>query len=265
MKRYALLGDKLSHSLSPAIHRRFFCAFACNAVYDLLPAAPEDLPRAVQTLLAGYDGFNVTKPYKESILPYLDNLEGAAAVARSVNTVKIAGGKAAGYSTDGAGFLRSLAKEGVDPAGKRILLLGAGGAAKAVAAALSLGYRCAVDCYAPLSSARALPPSVRPVARVEGGGYDIVVNCTPVGQTPDTAASPLTQAELSGAGFVFDAVYNPARTLLLSYAAQAGIPHVGGLDMLIFQAYEAQRVWLGRDLTESALCDTIEGIKGELQ
>jgi shikimate dehydrogenase len=165
--------------------------------------------------------------------------------------------------------LYSLKKEGVDPEGKNILILGAGGAAKAITYAL-LKFRCNIYIWGRTPSRISefvklyYSDSGGRVMRMDErllGKYDFIINCTPVGQYPYTGETAISRRDMEGASFVFDAVYNPEETLLLSYARDLGIKHRGGRDMLIFQAYGAQRIWQERDLTDSVLYDTIEKIK----
>jgi shikimate dehydrogenase len=271
MKKYCLIGENIAHSYSPVIHRALLGAYGAEGTYELLDIPAKEFSKTFKTLAGRFDGCNVTKPYKESVLPYLDGLSGAASACRSVNTVVFEGGKAVGYSTDGAGFLRALGQEGFDPAGKRVLILGGGGAAKAVAHALG-PYAAEISFLDvrkdDVGAARRCRPETN--AQTQRGSHGvrplpvIIVNCTPVGQYPDIQASPLSPEQLDGAAFVFDTVYNPRETRLLSQARARGIKCAGGLGMLIFQAYEAERIWQGRDLTEKQLCDTMKQIERTL-
>lgn len=268
MKRFCLIGEDVSHSKSHIIHREFLTAYNCSGSYDLMSVAPEDFDRAVERVKNLYDGFNVTRPYKERIINRLESIATGAAF-RSVNTVKLAGdGSATGYSTDGAGFIRSLIDAGITPVGKKILVIGNGGAARAVAHALT-----AFDCHIYVYARN--PESAKSfVALFKGrvgymdvalkNQYDILINCTPVGQYPFINESPLPRAFIGGASLVFDTIYNPTETVLLSYAREEGAKCIGGRDMLIYQAYESQRIWQEKDLTQDELYGTINKIKKEL-
>ena len=129
-KRFALIGHPLAHSMSPFLHDRLFAAAGVSASYELLDTAPEALAETAERLRA-YDGFNITIPYKEAILPFLDAVDEKAAFFRSVNTVKNEGGRLVGYTTDGDGFLFALEAAGAADL-SRVLLLGCGGASRAM-------------------------------------------------------------------------------------------------------------------------------------
>lgn len=268
-KRFCLIGDRVSHSKSHIIHSELLAAYKVSGSYDLFNVAAEDLGSFAARLKQAYDGFNITKPYKEDIIQYIDDLEGGAVKCRSVNTVLISGGKATGYSTDGAGFSRSCKKEGVSFESKSVLILGAGGVAKAIVQELT-GTNCDVyvsnhDKKKVLAFANFFrSPKVRVFDAVQKLKYDIIVNCTPVGQSPNINATPIKRADIAGAEFVFDAVYNPEETLLLSYARELGIKCAGGFDMLFFQAYEAERIWQGGPLSESEISDALQAVKKRL-
>lgn len=265
-RSFCLVGDNVSHSKSHIIHRELMCAYGTGGSYDLVSVQPADFDWKLVKIKNHYDGFNITKPYKEMVYSRLDDVKGAAWICRSVNTVKMENdGSATGYSTDGVGFLRALSTAGVNPEDKSVLIIGNGGAAKAIAHALA-AYKCRIYVYA-----RNNVKARQFVELFEGrvgymdttlkNKYDIIINCTPVGQFPNINESPLPRAYLDGASFIFDTVYNPPETVLMSYAREMGIKCAGGMDMLIYQAYEAQRIWQNADLTEDALCATIKKIK----
>lgn len=256
MGRYFLLGHPLGHSLSRPLHRGLFAALGVKAEYSLMDTPASQLERAVDTLRKQSDGFNITIPYKEKILPFLSETETAASLIGAVNTVAVKDGQLSGYNTDAAGFAFSLDVYGIDCAGKRAVVLGAGGVARMMAVELTrMGAQ--VDIAArDIGKARRLAEDLkrRGLSRIPGvvslaklsGGYDLIFNGTPVGMHPDTDASPIPEKALDGASAVFDTIYNPAQTKLMRMAAERGIKAAGGLIMLAAQAAAAQEIWTGR-------------------
>ncbi len=245
---YAVIGKSLSHTWSPLIHNSIFSAIGYEGVYMPLVADSEDFPSLVSVLRHTYKGFNVTIPYKQSIIPYLSEIDDTARIMGSVNTVENNDGKLIGHSTDGQGMMRALAEAGMKvEQGMHTIILGAGGAARAAAYAL-LEKKASITIVARnTEKAEQLCQDFRELGTIRTGQMDIcdlLVNCTPVGMYPNSYASPLTESEVAMAGCVFDAVYHPLHTLLLQYAEQQGIPAVPGLGMLFFQAIEAEKYWL---------------------
>lgn len=255
--RYAVLGERLSHTWSPYIHNTLFLAAARDAVYLPVAVPRERLAACVETLGASFGGFNVTIPYKEAVVPLIDGVDASARACGAVNTVVCREGKLFGYNTDGAGMLRALEEGGVATESASALILGGGGAARAAGFAfLSRGGRVTFavrDEEKGRRLARALAEtqedgekrlSVCSLADIPGA-YDVMVNCTPVGMSPSTEGCPVDEATVRRCGAVFDAVYNPRRTRLLALAQRVGIPAVEGLGMLYYQAVGAQELWFG--------------------
>jgi 3-dehydroquinate dehydratase/shikimate dehydrogenase len=243
---YGLVGSPISHSVSPAMHNASFAAQQIDAVYLPLPAADTDdfvtFGRAI-----GLRGASVTIPFKVSLFDRMDEVYPVARRIGAINTIKAVDGKWVGGNTDASGFLTPL-KDRVPLRGTRVAVLGAGGSARAVAAALS-SSSAQVTVYArnPLrareiattaSCASApLPP--------EPGSWDLLVNCTPVGMHPHVDDTPIEAARLTGR-YVYDLVYNPTNTRLLREAKAAGCQTIGGLEMLVAQATEQFEWWTGR-------------------
>lgn len=255
--RFAVLGEKLGHSWSPYIHNSLFAAAGRNAVYLPFPVPPQSLSSAVDVFRSSLSGFNVTIPYKERIIPLLDEIDGSALACGAVNTVVCDGERLIGYNTDGTGMLRALREGGVKTACISALVLGGGGAARAAGYAfLSQGGRVAFAVRDVRKGERLVSElaqaggfardrlAVLPMNEISGA-YDVLVNCTPVGMSPNTDACPVGEEIVTRCGAVFDAVYNPRTTRLLACAQRLGIPAVEGLVMLYYQAVEAQRLWFG--------------------
>jgi shikimate dehydrogenase len=251
----ALIGDPVAHSVSPAMQNAAFAALGLDAEYVALRIPLPDLPRAFGALREGFAGLNVTRPLKEAVAPLLDRLSPEAARTGSVNTVAFREGHVEGHSTDGAGFLAALRAAGAaDPAYG--VILGAGGAARAVTWALAdLGTELAV-------TGRNAEAGERLAAEVEGAvsfvapergalaravaAADLLVNATPVGEWPDVEACPLPDGiPLHPSLTVFDLVYRPRVTSLLARARTSGCRSVEGVEMLVSQGAASFEVWTG--------------------
>jgi 3-dehydroquinate dehydratase/shikimate dehydrogenase len=243
---YGLTGSPIAHSVSPAMHNAAFAAIGRNAVYLPLPAADVDdfvtFARAV-----GLKGASVTIPFK---VPLLDSVMGTDRLTREIgalNTIRAGANGWEGRNTDADGFLQPLAERGVSLSGCRAAILGAGGSARAVAVALASknasvrvhardGERAARVAALAGGAVGEFPPAP--------GGWDLLVNCTPIGMHPHLDRTPVPAERLRGR-LVYDLVYNPERTRLLREAAAAGCDTIGGLDMLVAQAAEQFRWWTG--------------------
>lgn len=219
-----LLGRKLGHSYSPAIH-----ALLGDYEYNLYEIEPEGLEDFLRK--GDWDGINVTMPYKKTVIPFLDSLTSIASELGAVNTIIRRNGKLFGTNTDYWGFLSMVAKSGLSPVGKKCLVLGSGGASKVVQAVLQeydaqvvVISRTGTDNYDNLSS---------------HSDAAIIVNTTPVGMYPNTGISPVDLALFPYLEGVLDLIYNPARTQLLLDAEKRGIVAMNGLWMLISQAMYA--------------------------
>jgi shikimate dehydrogenase len=265
-RAYAVVGGAVVQSLSPPMQRAAFRAAGVNADYVARTIAAEELPAALPSLRADFAGLNVTMPLKEPMARLMDELSPAARVAASVNTVAFGPDGAFGDSTDGAGFMAALARAGLaEPA--RALIVGTGGAARAVAAALAAGGavvdvvgrneaaggRLARDLEDAVGSGGNPAGLVRYAGRPDTNvlapllrGADLLVNATPAGGSQDTGGSPIPDDVALDAGTaVFDLVYRPRRTPLLRRAAAAGCPTVEGIEMLIEQGARSFELWTG--------------------
>jgi shikimate dehydrogenase len=256
---YGILGHPVAQSLSPAMHNAAFRALSLDAVYVPFPVAPEGLRAAVAGLAAaGVRGFNVTVPHKQAILPLLSEVLPEARAIGAVNTVRAEQGRLCGTNTDGEGFLHSLEHDlGFDPAGRSVLLLGAGGAARAIAFALAgAGVGRLAIANRTVARARALADECRahfPALAVEalelgqapGRAPHLLVNSTSVGMGDDRA--PLELGPVGVREAVLDIVYHPPRTPLLAAAKALGLRSANGLGMLLYQGVAAFRFWTGRE------------------
>jgi shikimate dehydrogenase len=257
----AVIGNPVGHSLSPEIHNAAFRHLNLDWVYTAFRV--EDLPHAIAGIRAlGIRGVSVTIPHKVAVLPLLDSLEETAAGIGAVNTIVNTRGRLHGINTDGPGALRALAGAGYDPAGASVLILGSGGAARAIAFTLAMHAapeRLAIAGIVPgelaaLCADIAAATSVSPVPvaittenlREAVVGARIIINCTPLGMHPQADDSPLPEGLLGSSHVVFDIVYNPLTTKLLKDAQSQGAHVICGIEMFLNQACLQFEHWTGR-------------------
>ena len=255
----AVIGWPVRHSRSPAIHNAAFRATGLDWIYLALPVAPGEAAAAVGGIRAlGIDGLSVTMPHKTAVAACVDRLDGDAVALGAVNCLAREGDALVGHNTDGGGFLDSLrADEGIDPAGMRCVVLGAGGAARAVVRALAgAGAEevAVVNRRPDPAAAAARLAGERGVVGTEGsvGRADLVVHATPVGMDGDPDL-PFDPAGCRDGAIVVDLVYHPTVTPLLATAEQLGLRTVGGLGMLVHQAARAFELWTGTDAPVEAM------------
>lgn len=257
---FGVLGDPVSHSLSPAMHNRAFTELGINAVYLPFHVKSRDLEKAVAGIRAmNMTGVNVTVPHKEAVMAFLDDMDPEAALIGAVNTIVNREGKLSGFNTDSRGFLRSLRQDlGFDPRGKRVLVLGAGGASRAVLAALAGGgaaWAGLVDTAFERAGALGQEFAAKfPGTQFAWFGYesarvtdlfpnlDLLVNATPVGMKGESFEG-LDWQRLPPTACVYDIVYAFPATPLVRTLQDLGHGAVDGLGMLIAQGEEAFFIW----------------------
>lgn len=254
MKVFGLLGERLSHSLSPVIHNLAYEMLNLEASYSLYQVQPALLEAAVQGIRAlDIRGVNVTIPYKIKVIGFLDNISKEAQKIDAVNTILNDGSTLSGYNTDYLGFGRMLDKYLINPTGKTAVILGGGGAAKSVSTYLEDAG------IAELYIVSREPEKITSFSKYKVISYgqlsllkqaDLLVNCTPIGMYPNTDAAPICQKETAMFGGVVDLIYNPSHTELLKQAESLGIPAYNGLYMLVSQAVAAIEIWYGISVSE---------------
>ena len=250
-RKCGLLGEKLGHSYSPQIH-----ALLGDYEYLLYEKAPDEVEGFVRN--GAWHGLNVTIPYKKTVIPFCDELSDTAAAIGSVNTLlRRADGTVFGDNTDAYGFRHMLSKTGFDPAGRKALVCGTGGASATVCAVLkNLGAevvtlsRSGEDNYENLDRHR---------------DATLLVNATPLGMYPNNGGRAVDLRDLPSLKAVLDVVYNPARTALLLQAEELGIPHAGGLSMLVAQAKRASEIFQGISIPDSETERITAMLAGEMQ
>ncbi len=260
MKNYhlALVGENVSSSPSPRIHQFIMQSLGASCSYETLSLPAAEFPR-VEELFSSCDGFNVTMPYKRSILPFLKRLDKTASALSSVNTVKCCG--RVGFNTDQGGFTWLLQSEHIVPSlAMRVLILGAGGAGRSVIHALSPHARVFVYEKEPLRLQAAFSDlgGFTPLQVLSRESFDFIVNCTGVGmhesqdlprvRTSENAEeTPFDETFFSGCDTAIDLIYDPASSAFLNAAKAVGARGVNGMKMLFFQAYLADCIFWGRE------------------
>ena len=252
MKKCGLLGEKLGHSYSPVIH-----SLLADYEYRLYERQAEDLDNFIRS--GDWDGLNVTIPYKKAVVPYCTELTDTAQVIGSVNTlVRLPNGGILGDNTDAYGFELLLRQAKLDPTGKKCLVLGSGGASVMACAVLrAMGAASVIvvsrkgqDNYENLS---------------KHADADLLINTTPVGMYPNNGQAPVDLRNFRKLSGVADVVYNPARTALLLQAEALGIPHAGGLLMLVAQAKRSAERFSGQDIDNAKITRITEVLSRQMQ
>ncbi len=251
---YGLIGEKLGHSYSKIIHEKL-----ADYSYELMPLSREEFTAFMEA--RAFRGINVTIPYKKDVIPYLNELDPAARAIGAVNTIVNRNSRLYGYNTDCPGFLHMMHQTGVSVKGKKALVLGTGGGAQAILAALAM-------------------EGADPILSVSRTGKDgavtyeecahlhndakIIVNTTPVGMYPHTDASPLDLTLFTQCEAVLDIIYNPAETKLTAQARSLGIKAATGLTMLVAQAKYACDLFTGQALEDDLIPVITEELRHEL-
>ncbi len=251
----ALIGWPVEHSLSPVLHNHAFRQAGLDWHYVPLPVAPGQLAQAVRSLVTQqFAGANVTTPYKQAVIPYLDELAPEAQAIGAVNNLVVHHGRIIGHNTDAGGFLASLAEVGFDPAGATCAVLGAGGAARAVVWALNrAGALVHVYNRTPEHALELARPGVQVHSLAElpqvPSDTCLLVNATTLGFGLQKNLSPWPDGyPISARWLVYDLVYGPQPTPLLAAARSAGATAIDGLGMLVHQAAHSFELWTGLTL-----------------
>jgi shikimate dehydrogenase len=258
---YAVIGDPIAHSMSPVMQNAAFEAMTLDCVFLAFKVAPAEVENALRGVRGlGIRGLNVTMPHKNAVIAHLDEIDETAKFLGSVNTILNEGGRLRGFSTDGAGAHRALEENGASLAGKKLVLLGGGGAARAIAFALAKEVGALVllnrtpEKTATLAEAlnqkfhkKVTAGSLSPSAIQENlRDADVLINATSVGMHPNASQSLVKPEWLKPSLTVMDIVYNPLETKLAKDAKAAGAKVVSGLEMLIYQGAASFEIWTGK-------------------
>ena len=263
-----VIGHPIAHSLSPVMQNAGITAANLDYVYSAMAVAPENLEDAIKGMKAlGFRGLNVTIPHKQAVMKHLDTIHEDAQVIGAVNTISNENGHLTGYNTDVIGFINGMKQKCFEPQGKHTIVLGAGGAARAIiwglikerAASITIGVRNV--------------EKAQPLAQYFSGFMDItllhwesedfkkrlpyaqlIVNTTPLGMAPHTdAMPPIDFTTIQKDAFVYDIIYTPAETKLLKTAREHGCQTLNGEAMLVGQGAEAFRIWTGQELDQKVM------------
>jgi len=248
MNRYGLIGEKLGHSYSKVIHEKL-----ADYTYDLIPLSKEEFTTFMET--HDFSAINVTIPYKQAVIPYLDELSDSAKAIGAVNAIVNRDGKLCGHNTDYLGFLYTLQKNQIEVTNQKVLVIGNGGAAKAVVAALlSLSPKDLITV-----KYKEEPGTVTyEQAALLHSDATLIVNTSPVGMYPNTDASPMDLTPYTSLKAVVDIIYNPATTKLLAQAKNLGAKAVNGMEMLVAQAKYAVELFLDTKIPEERITEIIQ-------
>lgn len=257
-KLYGVIGDPIGHSLSPAMHNQEFKSLGIDGHYQPFRIKIEDLKTAVEGMkVMGISGFNVTIPHKSSIIPILDGIDPLAEAIGAVNTVVREDGRFIGYNTDGKGYLHSLMEDWkTELSGEKALVIGAGGASKAIYFTLVSAGMAHVDiCNRSVDKARDLighcpfENKSKAISLQEAeeilGDYSLIVQTTPIGMYPYVENTPISLMNLAKGTFVSDIIYNPGETEFLKTARIKGAKTQNGLGMFVGQGALAFELWTG--------------------
>jgi shikimate dehydrogenase len=256
-KIYGVIGYPIGHSMSPIMQNDAFSHHDIDGYYTAFQVHPDDLGDAIKGMKAlQVGGFNVTTPHKVNVMDYLDEIDDMAKAIGAVNTVVHRDGKLIGYNTDGIGYVRALQEVSGDLEGKHILLIGAGGACRAIFyTLLSVGVECidianrtiqrASDLIAECTHSYSLQALTIEEAEQQIEKYDIIINTTTVGMYPHINEMPISLEKLRGDSIVSDIIYNPFQTRLLKCANEKGAIIQNGVGMFVYQGALAFEKWTG--------------------
>lgn len=230
----------MEHSLSPAMHNAAFKKLGLDFIYLPFRVSPENLEKAILGMRGlGIRGLSVTMPHKISVIKFLDKIDEAAKSIGAVNTIVNRNGKLVGFNTDGFGALRAFQEAGINLKNQKVLMLGAGGAAKSIAFYITPFIKELVIIDKDKNTIDNLRKKLK--------NTQILINATPVGMPPNINQSPIDTNLLRSDLIVFDVIYNPSETKLLREARNIGAKTINGISMLVHQGAEAFKLWTGKN------------------
>ena len=266
MVKFGLVGEKLGHSISPMIHRFIFSYLKSDGTYSLLEIEKEKSDNIIEEVKKReIIGFNVTVPYKETILSQLDDISREAKEIGAVNTVVLEDGRYIGYNTDYFGIIKML--EGIEVENKICYILGSGGAAKALIVALhDLKAKNIYVVTRDINNKNMIKekfPYIDIISYSEIEEGDILVNATPVGMYPKIESTPISENDIKKFSVAVDVIYNPEKSLFLRLAEKNGLKIINGLSMLIEQAIKAEEIWQKKKFKNILYDELLKFIKGD--
>lgn len=263
---YGLIGKKLGHSFSPQIHNVIFKKLNISGLYNLYEVNEENLKQKIDELkVLDVKGLNVTIPYKVNVMQYLDVISTPARKIGAVNTIEFNNGVLTGYNTDYNGFGATLKNFKVNIENKRALILGTGGASKAVSTYLiDNGIMDVIYVSRNIEKISENLMGLRIISyddasKINNG--DIIINCTPCGMYPNVNACPINKKLLYNFSTAVDLIYNPEKTIFLKQAEEIGLQTISGLYMLVAQAVASQEIWQNISINNEIVSKVFEIIK----
>lgn len=277
MKRFGVIGHPVAHSLSPLMHNTAYSLLGLDCTYESLDIAPEMLSDALKDFVnKGFCGLNVTIPHKERVLLQMHELSDEARVVGAVNTIRFESGRLRGENTDVYGVEASLEPYRTSLHGERVLLLGAGGTSRAIMYALLTRFSPAEIVVANRNRARAeelvshFQPHAKSIALRSSPADEntisqlvsdarLIINATSIGMSPAIDASPIGEgAHFHSTQIVFDLIYTPLATKLLTFAGRSGARTISGLEMFLHQGARSFELWLGKTMPVEQIRPVIE-------
>ena len=266
MEKFGLLGEHLGHSFSETIHNLFFQKTGIKGKYELYERKTEDIKELLDEVREGkLKGLNVTIPYKIEVMKYLDTLSKEASAIGAVNTVAYKNGELGGYNTDYYGFWETMKVNNLEVEGKRILILGTGGAAKAIYGTLTAlnvdtVYLASIekdDRFKIRNKDNIINyVDIKNLENIEG-----IINCTPVGMYPQVDNLPLANDSFIPVKYLIDVIYNPEETALMEKYASMGVKTINGLMMLVVQAVRSEEIWNDMEADEKIIKEIYEDVR----
>lgn len=281
LRLYGIIGHPISQSLSPLMHNTNFESLGMRASMQAYDIEPHSLKEALQGFITlDFGGLNVTIPHKESIIPFLDEVDEEAGIIGAVNTVRFDKKKLTGFNTDAYGFQQMLEPHRSSLDGGRFIVFGAGGAARAVVYVLLKHFRTnqLIVASRTVSRANDLIDHFRAINQAKLSAFsmsnpslqrilqscDVIINATPVGMFPKTNELPAQDLKFRKGQFVLDLIYRPIKTQLLRRAADDGALTISGLEMFLHQGAQAFKIWTGRSMnTQSVRAAIVEKLEHE--
>ncbi len=267
--RLGILGYPLDHTLSPIMQNAALKQVGMESIiYETLEKNYQELQVTIEDIKNTFLGINVTIPYKEKIMPWMDEITHQARLAGAVNTIRVMDGRLIGTNTDGLGYMKSLKEKGIDVAGRNILLLGSGGAARGVATALVQAKVHRIDvCSRKKAKGKALLDILQSIGGAPGswiefknlikkdlGIYHLIINTTPIGMYPhDAETLALPYDCLKDNQILSDLIYRPLETPFLLEGKRRGLQTINGLDMLLYQGAASFEFWLDQEAPVEAM------------
>ena len=257
MKRFAVIGYPITHSLSPILHQEIYRQLEINASFEKFHIKPDDLHSFMNS--NKLDGFNVTIPYKQTVIPFLDDLDESAQTISAVNCIY----NRKGYNTDWIGFTLAMEMNDIELKDKHCSILGAGGAARAVAYSLiKAGVKSIFIKNRTQENADKLIKWINSIFS-DNSTYetaDVIINCTPLGMWPETESMPMALNEIKPNLTLVDTIYNPIETEWLKLGKEKGAKVIGGLDMFIAQGLASADIWFGKKISEIIKLEPIKKV-----